>query len=224
MSTPSGSRKVSVEHAIAFGLLTALGLAALVVALGYGLFKEGNRVGPGLVPAVVGAGIALIAGWEFVSTLLGRRASHTHGIAEVAASVTADASASPAPAGGAGAPPPLDEATAGGGTATPSGGSDDGSDDEDDDEDLDIFGRSARTRSRQLVVVFVALVVAVLLIPVLGFLVSFFLLSVFISTIVERRAWLPSVVVSLVAVLVVYAVFALFLNVPLPTGLTGIGG
>lgn len=220
MSTPSGPRSVSVEHAVAFGLLTALGSAALVVALGYGLFNEGARVGPGLVPAVVGGGIALIAGWEFVSTLRGRRASHSHGIAEVAASVEPDIPAAPAHVAGAAGPgAPLDEATAGGGTASPGAVPGSGPDD-----DVDIFGRTATTRGRQLVVVFSALVVAVLLIPVLGFLVSFFVLSLFISAIVERRAWVPSAVISLVAVVVVYAVFVLFLSVPLPTGLTGIGG
>ena len=201
MSTPSGTRSVSIEYAVTFGLLTALGLYAFVVGLSYGLFNEGVRVGPGLMPTVVGAGIALIAGWELVATLRGRRASHTHGIAEVAASLTPDA--------------PLDEATAGGGTATPAG---------DLDDDVDIFGRTARTRSRQLWTVFAALVVAVLLVPVLGFLVSFFILSLFISGVVERRPWVPSAVISLCAVLVVYAVFVLFLSVPLPTGLIGIGG
>ena len=117
MSTPSGMRSVSVEHAVAFGLLTALGLYAFVVGLSYGLFNEVMRVGPGLVPTVVGAGIALIAGWELVATLRGRRASHTHGIAEVAASLQEDVPA--APTGAAGPPAPLDEATAGGaGTVT----------------------------------------------------------------------------------------------------------
>jgi hypothetical protein len=214
MSTPSGKRSVSVEHAIAYGLLTAIGIYAFVVALGYGLFREEFRVGPGLVPAVVGAGIALIAGWEFVGTLRGRREDHSHGIAEIAASV---GHASPvAPDGEAGtAADPLPEATAGGGTASPGAVLDDG---------VDIFGRTAKTRSRQLAVVFVSLVVAVLLVPLLGFLVSFFLLSVFISAVVERRGWVPSIVISLIAVIVVYAVFALFLNVPLPTGLLGVGG
>lgn len=216
MSAPSGKRSVSVEHAIAFGLLTAIGLYAFVVALGYGLFNEDFRVGPGLVPAVVGGGIALIAGWELVATLRGRRARHDHGIAEVAASVSPDSPA--ATAGEPGDPAPagsLPEATAGGGTASPGAVLDEG---------VDIFGRTAATRSRQLMVVFASLVVAVLLIPVLGFLASFFLLSVFISAIVERRAWVPSIAVSLIAVLAVYAVFVLFLNVPLPTGLIGIGG
>jgi hypothetical protein len=214
MSTPSGKRSVSVEHAVTFGLLAAIGLYAFITGLGYGVFKEGMRVGPGLLPAVVGAGIALIAGLEFVAALRGRGASHNHGIAEVAASLAEDspaASAGESPAGGA-----MTEATSGGGTASPGSSPDDG--------DVDIFGRSAKTRSRQLTVVFLALVVAVLLVPVLGFLVAFFVLSLFISAIVERRAWVPSTVIALVAVVVVWAVFGLFLNVPLPTGLTGIGG
>jgi hypothetical protein len=67
-------------------------------------------------------------------------------------------------------------------------------------------------------------VVAVLAVPLLGFLGSFFLFSAFISIVVEKRPWLPSLVISLVAVLVVYAVFGLFLDVPLPDGLLGIGG
>lgn len=213
MSSSSGKRSVPIEHAIAFALLTALGASALVLALGYGLFNEEGRVGPGLVPAVVSAGIALIAGWELIATLRGRRASHSSGIAEVAASV---GPASPSEAAGEAGTPvaPLAEATAGGGTASPGAATD----------DVDIFGRTAATRSRQLGVVFAGLVIAVLLVPVLGFLVSFFVLSVFISAVVERRRWLPSIVISLVAVLAVYGVFALFLNVPLPTGLLGIGG
>ena len=58
----------------------------------------------------------------------------------------------------------------------------------------------------------------------LGLLVSFFLLSVFISAVVERRAWIPSLIVSFLAVAAVYGVFVGFLGVPLPTGLIGIGG
>jgi hypothetical protein len=214
MSAPSGQRSVSVQHAIAYGLLTAIGLLALVTAIGYGLFKEGARVGPGLVPAVVGAGIALIGGWEFVGTLRGRRDDHTHGLAEVAASATA---ATAAPAATAGAV--VAGTAGGGGSATPGA-----ADDDDSDDDVDIYGRTAATRARQLWTVFGALVVTVLLVPLLGFLGAFFVLSVFISAVVERRAWLPSVVISLVAVVVVWAVFALFLNVPLPDGLIGIGG
>ncbi len=213
MTAPSGKRSISIEHAVAYGLLTAIGLSALVTALGYGLFKEEWRVGPGLVPAVVGAGIALIGGWELIGTLRGRRDDHTHGLAEVAASVTADTAA---PAGTAGAA--VAGAAAGGGSASPGAAADDS------DDDVDIYGRTAAARTRQLWTVFVALVVAVLLVPLLGFVGAFFVLSVFISAVVERRAWLPSIVVSFVAVVIVWAVFSQFLNVPLPAGLIGIGG
>jgi Tripartite tricarboxylate transporter TctB family len=91
-------------------------------------------------------------------------------------------------------------------------------------DDVDIFGRTPQERGRQLVTVFAALVVACLLVPLLGFLVSFFVLSLFISAIVERRGWIPSLIVSFVAVAAVYGIFVGFLDVPLPTGLLGIGG
>lgn len=209
MTSPSGKRSISVEHAVAYTLITAIGLLALITARGYGLFKDGDRVGPGLVPAVVGAGIVLIGAWELIGTLRGRRDDHTHGLAEVAASATAPTTpATTADAVVAGA-------AGGGGSASPGAA---------DGDDVDIYGRSARTRTRQLWVVVAALVAAVLLIPLLGFLGSFFLLSVFISAVVESRAWLPSIVISLAAVVVIWAVFAQFLNVPLPDGLIGIGG
>ncbi|MGY1836658.1 tripartite tricarboxylate transporter TctB family protein [Blastococcus sp. SYSU DS0510] len=218
MSAPSGKRSIDIEHAIAYGLLTVIGLAALVTAIGYGLFNEGGRVGPGLVPAVVGAGIVLIGGWEFIGMLRGRRDDHSHGLAEVAASATGRTAAPAATAGAV-----VADTAGGGGSASPGAGHDDDTDD-DTDDDVDIYGRTSATRGRQLWTVFGALVVAVLLVPLLGFLGAFFTLSLFISAVVERRAWLPSVVISLVAVVVVWAVFAVFLNVPLPDGLIGIGG
>jgi hypothetical protein len=214
MSAPSGKRSIDVEHAVAYGLITVMGLAALVTAIGYGLFNEGARVGPGLVPAVVGAGIALIGGWEFIGMLRGRRDDHTHGLAEVAASVSLGTAAPAATAGAV-----VAGTAGGGGSATPGAADADPADD-----DVDIYGRTSATRGRQLWVVYGALVVTVLLVPLLGFLGAFLLLSVFISAVVERRAWLPSIVISLVAVVVVWAVFAQFLNVPLPDGLIGIGG
>src|SRR5687768_7097733 len=114
MSAPSGKRSISVQHAVAYGLITAIGLYAFVVALGYGVFKENFRVGPGMVPAVVGAGILLIGGWEFIGALRGRRDDHTHGLAEIAASATAD-TAAPATTAGA----VVAGAAGGGGSATP---------------------------------------------------------------------------------------------------------
>jgi hypothetical protein len=54
---------------------------------------------------------------------------------------------------------------------------------------------------------------------VLGFLIAFGLLVLFVTTVVERRPLLPAAVITLAAVGLVYGVFGLFLNVPLPLGL-----
>ncbi len=220
MTGTPAKRGIAVEQVVVFGLLAALGLGAFVMALDFGLFKEEFRVGPGLVPAVVGGLILLIAGWELIATLRGHRTSHDHGLAEVVAAAALDT-----PQGGA-----SPERTAPGGVPSGEGSMspDDGPGDLDGagpgPDDVDIFGRTPKERGRQLVTVFVALVVACLLVPLLGFLVSFFLLSLFISAIVEKRGWIPSLIASFLAIAAVYGVFVGFLGVPLPTGLIGIGG
>ncbi len=218
--SPAG-RGIAVEQAVVFGLLTALGLGAFVMALDYGLFLEESRVGPGLVPAVVGGLIVLIAGWELIATLRGHRISHDHGLAEVVAAAAADT-----PQGGASS-----ESAARGGASSGASGTmspDDGPLElpgaGPGEDDVDIFGRTPRERTRQLWTVCAGLLVAALLVPVLGLLGSFFVLSLFISAVVEKRAWIPSLVVSFLAVAAVYGVFVGFLGVPLPGGLIGIGG
>jgi hypothetical protein len=220
MTVSQAKRGIAVEQVVVYGLLTALGLGAFVMSLDYGWFLEDSRVGPGLVPGVVGGLIVLIAGWELIATLRGHRTSHDHGLAEIVAAAAGApqggasserAAPGDAPAEGHTMVPP-DDAPA----ETPAEGP--------VPDDVDIFGRTPKERGRQLVTVLVALAVAALLVPLLGFLVSFFLFSLFVSAVVERRAWLPSLIVSAVAIAAVYGVFVGFLGVPLPTGLLGIGG
>ena len=163
----------AVGHAVAYGLLAVVGAVALVMALGYGLVGEDDRVGPGLLPAVAGALVLLISLGKLVGAVRTARS----------------------------APTP---------DADPGDGAEDAS--------------AARARTVQLALVFGALTAAVLLVPLLGLLVAFFGLSLFISAVVERRPWLPSALIAAAAVAVVYAVFGLFLRVPLPGGLLGIGG
>jgi len=223
MTGSPATRGIAVEQAVVYGLLTTLGLGAFVMALGYGFLLEEFRVGPGLVPGIVGGLIALIAGWELIATLRGHRIPHDGGLAEIVAAAAADVSQAGAssertgpgdvPSGNAGSMSPDD-----GPVDLPGAAGGPGLD------DIDIFGRTPKERGRQLVTVFVALVVACLLVPVLGFLFSFFLLSLFISAVVERRRWLPSLIVSFVSIAAVYGIFVGFLGVPLPTGLIGIGG
>ena len=221
MTESPAKRGIAVEEAVVYGLLAAHGRGAFVMALDYGLFKDESRVGPGLVPAVVGGLIAIVAGWELIATLRGHRTKHDQGLAEIVAVAVPDASQ-----GGASS-----ESTALGGA--PSGhetsmSPDDGPVDiggaGPGPDDIDIFGRTPKERGRQLVMVSAALLVACVLVPVLGFLLSFFLMSMFISIVVERRGWLPSLVASSLAIAAVYGVFVGFLGVPLPTGLIGIGG
>jgi putative tricarboxylic transport membrane protein len=90
--------------------------------------------------------------------------------------------------------------------------------------DVDIFGRTASTRVRILWTVFGLTLLTLLLVPYLGFLASFGLLVLAVSTLVERRRPVPSLAIAVCAVAVAHAVFGLFLHVPLPGGLLGIGG
>jgi putative tricarboxylic transport membrane protein len=163
----------AVGHAIAYGLLAVVGAVALVMGLGYGVFGEDDRVGPGLLPTVAGALVLLISVGKLVGAVRIARSAPTA-------------------------------------AAEPGDGAEDAS--------------AARARTGQLALVFGALAAAVLLVPVLGLLVAFFGLSLFISAVVERRPWLPSALIAAASVAVVYAVFGLFLRVPLPGGLLGLGG
>lgn len=79
-------------------------------------------------------------------------------------------------------------------------------------------------RIRTLWTVFGLLLVALLLVPLIGFLVAFGLLVFAVSAFVEKQRVLPAAGVAVAATLVIYAVFVLFLAVPLPGGLLGVGG
>ena len=195
MTTPA--RRIAVEEAVAYGFLTVVGGYAFINAFDYPVFNEGNRIGPGLLPAIFGGLIMLISAVLLVFTLTGHRARHDHGLAEVAHSVAPDTLVEPESAE----------------TAEP-----------DVDTDLDIFGRTGAQRMRQLQMVTGALIVALLLVPLVGLLGAMALFCLFASIVVERRPWLSSVLITAVSITVIYLVFSVFLEVPLPAGALGIGG
>ncbi len=89
-------------------------------------------------------------------------------------------------------------------------------------DDLDIFGRSARQRTRMLWVVLGIVTVALLLVPIIGFLPAFAIVLVGCSFFVERRKLLPSLLVSGIALAAAYLIFGVFLRVPLPVSIFGI--
>jgi hypothetical protein len=86
---------------------------------------------------------------------------------------------------------------------------------------VDAFGRTETQRVRRLWTVVAALPVAVLLVPLAGFLAALGLLVLFVSAVVERRPPLVALLVTAVAVAAGYGIFAEFLDVPLPTGALG---
>lgn len=87
--------------------------------------------------------------------------------------------------------------------------------------DADIFGRDQRARTRQLIMVVVALIVAVALVPLIGLLVSLGLLMAFAAIVVERRSVVVSLIVTAVTVGFLYLVFVIVLGIPVPVGVLG---
>lgn len=170
----TGLRSVpGVGEAAVYGGLTLLGLGVAWASVGYGLTVENGQVGPGLMPAVSGALLAVLG----VALLLRNR--------------------------GAGAT----EAT-----ARPDAG---------DDGEVDIYGRTPAARVRQLWTVFALLLATIVAVNLLGFLVAFGAFVLVVSTWVERRRVLSSLALTVAACAVIYAVFVVFLRVPLPPGLLG---
>lgn len=183
---------VDVERAVAFGLLTAVGGYAFVMSFDYGWFNEGNRVGPGLVPAATGGLVCLISAALLVATLMRREPTGSDGLAQVAGAST----------------------DGGDGLAAGTEGND----------DVDMFGRTQAERMRQLWMVAAGLLVALWLVGFVGLLPALGLFCLFASIVVERRPWLPAVAVTAASLAAAYAVFVVFLDVPLPTGYLGFGG
>ncbi len=93
----------------------------------------------------------------------------------------------------------------------------------DDIPDIDTTGRTERQRVINLWIVFGLTLAVLLLVQLLGFLLAFGLLVVVISSAVERQPWSRSLIIAAVAVAFVYGVFGVFLSVPLPGGLLGLG-
>lgn len=80
-----------------YGVLALLGAAAAAVGSGYGLFTDNGRVGPGLVPTVSGALLALL-GVALLFRALRERAAATDGATDGATGgVTGAATASDEP-------------------------------------------------------------------------------------------------------------------------------
>ena len=177
------------DELAAFGVLVALGGAVFASSFSYGILLEENRVGPGFLPMLLGLLLVLLSGSQLVAALRSSRPQPVSVIETFAGSADA------APESSA--------------TSAP----------QDDEPGVDVLGRSHAFRVRQMRIVVAATFVTLLLVPYAGFLLAFGVLVLFIATVVEGRSWLSAVAITGAAVGIVYGVFGVFLNVPLPAGL-----
>lgn len=179
-------------------LVAVLGAAAVAGGLGYGAFLEEGRIGPGFLPLVAGGTVVVCAGIDLIARLRKRRqpVHSTVGAAVADETAAEDAASRDVPVADGEAPAPLDS-------------------------DLDIFGRTQQQRNRMLVAVIALTVAALVLVPFLGFVISFGLLLIACAVLVERRKLLPSILVTVVALAVAYVIFAIVLRVPLPVSPLG---
>lgn len=206
--TEAPSRGGTVIHAV----LLVVGVAAALVGAGYGITVPGTggEVGAGALPVLAGAGLALFAAVEVAKDLLALRRRRAVGAAASGAPtrpglplVAADLLP--------GTTTTVAAASTGPSAAAPAA-----------EEERDIFGRTAAQRKKLLLVVSGLLLLAVLAIPLVGFLISFGLLLLVLSWKVEGRRLLPAAVTTVVVVAVTRLVFVNFLGVPLPSGLLGV--
>jgi len=193
----------------ASAVLAAIGSAALVGGLGYGVTVEGGEIGPGFLPAMAGGLVAVFAVLDLVGRL--RRRPDRPSQAELILDTRSR------PDDGIVLGDPLDP-----GAPTTSTQSIHSPLATDDDDGVDILGRTQRQRNRMLAVVLGLVVVTLAMVQVVGFLLAFVLLLFVVAVFVEHRRVLPSALVAVAAGVVTYAIFVALLRVPLPQGLLGL--
>lgn len=178
---------------IAFtAILAVVGAAAVLAALGYGMFSDDGRIGAGFLPVVAGGLVAALAVVDLIGRL--RRRSRPHHDAELALDTESIESL------GLALEPELEAAAS----------------------DVDIFGRTQKQRNAMLLAVAGILLVTVLLVGLVGFILAFGLMLFVIAVVIEKRKPLPSLIVTVIALGMAWLVFGVLLRVPLPQGLIGL--
>lgn len=154
---------------IGSAILVALGVGFAIGGIGYGVFGEGSRIGPGFMPFVSGVLLVVFGVVIGVEAMLHRgRASSLRSMQEG-----------------------------------------------------DVEGEEEGS-GRTVAVAFGLMLVTVLLVPVLGFLLSFGLLILALVTFVEREGWLRGILLSVSAITVTWLTFVVLLEIPLPPGILGV--
>lgn len=88
-------------------------------------------------------------------------------------------------------------------------------------DEPDLLGRTERERRRNVWVVAALLGLALICVPLLGLVGSMVVFTAAVAGGVERRPWPAALAMATLTGLFVWAVFGLFLHVPLPIGIGG---
>lgn len=187
-------REQQTADSIAAGLLVALGVAAAAGSVGYGLFDEGGQIGLGFVPFASGILLVVFGGMIGLQTWRSRRHPPENVKEQEVGRVSSDE---------LGAEEPEQEGAS-------------------DREHA--AGRDEQPLNRSVILVFGLTLIAVLVAPLLGFLVSFSLLVFVLIAFVERMRLLYGLGLGIGAFVLAWLVFDLFLQIPLPSGIFAIVG
>jgi putative tricarboxylic transport membrane protein len=193
-----GTHKPATSDVVGTAILAAVGAFALVMGVGYGFLEEGGQVGPGFLPVVTG-GFILVASLAEIARMYLTHGRRGGSLMDFTESIEEEAKA------------------AIGQTTDPDPATTDES-----VEHRDTFGRTSSQRNWAIVKVFGILLVALLLMPWIGLLLSLTAMVLTVVLWVERKPLLPSVLTAAGALAGAYLIFVQALGVPLPQGALGL--
>lgn len=191
----SARPKPATSDVVGTAILAAVGAAALIMGIGYGIFEEGGQVGPGFLPVFTG-GFILAASLAEIARMYFSRAQRGHSLLDVAETVEEEAKAAI--------------------------GHTHGRDNTEDGGHVDTFGRTSTERNWAIVKVFGVLLVALLMTPVIGLLLSLMGMALTIVLWVERKPLVPALLATGGGFVAMYLIFVQFLGVPVPQGMLGL--
>lgn len=177
-------------------ILGVVGAVAVVMGLGYGFTVENGQVGPGFLPVLTGGFIVVATVLELIRMFFASSSPIEGSFMETVEHVEDEARAA---------------------IAEVHGGSADSA-----EAELDTFGRSGKQQRSAIVKIFLVMLAALLLMPVLGLLISLAAMTLTLLVYVERKPWITSLLATAGALAFFYLIFVQGLHVPLPTGLLGI--
>lgn len=196
---PPAKTRPATSDVVGTVILCLIGVVAVVMGLGYGFMEENGQVGAGFLPILTGGFVVVATLLELARMYLAHSSPIEGSFMEAVVHLEEEAGAAIARAHHEDEDP--------GGMHS---------------EKLDTFGRTRAQRTSAIGKIFGIMLVAILLIPVLGLLISLTLMTLVLLLLIERKPLVPSVLATLGALAFFYFVFVQGLRVPLPTGMLGI--